>query len=218
MVRPLGYPPPCHPTRRMDPITTNGQHIRAFMVTTFSTHKKSHCQAARRNTQTLLDRTATVFDWTGLGLHTGSRLGEYGQSKPEKGSAFARVPQGPCAGQALAFVKRRFRLFRRRRPLSEPYHPPRRTRPRRNFPRNFPIRQERHQPQRPKIHPCYELFPVPHRTVFIHFTTSTRPGRPIGVPTTPAPSFSSQEKTSNTLCALPAKQHTPTPPITCAST
>jgi hypothetical protein len=68
-------------------------------------------QAARHNIQTLLERTAAVFDWTGLGLHTGSRLGEYGQSKPEKGSAFARVPQGPCAGQALAFVKEDFVYF-----------------------------------------------------------------------------------------------------------
>jgi hypothetical protein len=45
--------------------------------------------AAQRDMQTLLGRTAAIFDWTGLGLHTGSRLGEYGQSKPEKGSPFA---------------------------------------------------------------------------------------------------------------------------------
>jgi hypothetical protein len=65
--------------------------------------------AARHDIQTLLGRTAAVFDWTGLGLHTGSRLlGKYGQSKPEKGSAFARVPQGPCEGQALAFIQEDF--------------------------------------------------------------------------------------------------------------
>jgi hypothetical protein len=64
--------------------------------------------AARHDIQTLLGRTAAVFDWTGLGLHTGSRLGEYGQSKPEKGSPFARVPQGPCKGQALAFILQDF--------------------------------------------------------------------------------------------------------------
>ena len=67
--------------------------------------------AATHDQQTLLGRTAAIFDWTGLGLHTGSRLGEYGQSKTEKGSPFARVPQGPNAGQALAFVKEDFLYF-----------------------------------------------------------------------------------------------------------
>jgi hypothetical protein len=67
--------------------------------------------AAQHDLQTLLGRTAAIFDWTGLGLHTGSRLGEYGQSKPEKGSPFARVPQGPCAGQALAFIREDFLYF-----------------------------------------------------------------------------------------------------------
>jgi hypothetical protein len=64
--------------------------------------------AALHDLQTQLGRTAAIFDWTGLGLHTGSRLSEYGQSKPEKGSPFARVPQGPCKGQALAFMKEDF--------------------------------------------------------------------------------------------------------------
>jgi hypothetical protein len=64
--------------------------------------------AALHDLQTQLGRTAAIFDWTGLGLHTGSRLSEYGQSKPEKGSPFARVPQGPCKGQALAFTKEDF--------------------------------------------------------------------------------------------------------------
>jgi hypothetical protein len=41
-------------------------------------------------------------------LHTGSWLAKHGQSKPEKTSPFARVPQGPCAGQAIAFVKEDF--------------------------------------------------------------------------------------------------------------
>jgi hypothetical protein len=56
--------------------------------------------------QTLLGRTAAILDWTGLGLglHTGSRLAEYGRSKPVKGSPFTRVPQDPCTGQALTFI------------------------------------------------------------------------------------------------------------------
>jgi hypothetical protein len=67
--------------------------------------------AAKLDMQTLLGRTAAIFDWTGLGLHTGSRLGEYGQSKRQKNSPFARVPQGPCAGQALAFIREDFSYF-----------------------------------------------------------------------------------------------------------
>jgi hypothetical protein len=63
------------------------------------------------NCQTLLGRTAAILHWTGLGLHTGSWLAKHGQSKPKKGSPFAQVPQGPCAGQALAFVKEDFLCY-----------------------------------------------------------------------------------------------------------
>jgi hypothetical protein len=79
-----------------------------FTFAIFDQLHASVTAAARHDIQTLLGRTAAVFDWTGLGLHTGSRLGEYGQSKPEKGSPFARVPQGPCQGQALAFIEEDF--------------------------------------------------------------------------------------------------------------
>jgi len=49
-----------------------------------------------------------VFDWSATGVHTGSRLGEYGQSKSQKGSPFATVPMnkdaGDWAGTPLAFI------------------------------------------------------------------------------------------------------------------
>jgi hypothetical protein len=40
-----------------------------------------------------------IFDWTRLGLFTGSRLGEYGQSRRSKGSRFNTVPQSIDAGE-----------------------------------------------------------------------------------------------------------------------
>jgi hypothetical protein len=91
----------CKPQKKKEPFT--------FAI--FDFLHKGVSAAAMYDRQTLLGRTAAVFDWTGLGLHTGSRLAEYGQSKPEKGSPFARVPQGPCAGQALAFVKEDFLYY-----------------------------------------------------------------------------------------------------------
>jgi hypothetical protein len=91
----------CKPQKKKEPFT--------FAIFDFLHQGVS--TAAQYDRQTLLGRTAAVFDWTGLGLHTGSRLAEYGQSKPEKGSPFARVPQGPCAGQALAFIKEDFLYY-----------------------------------------------------------------------------------------------------------
>jgi hypothetical protein len=58
---------------------------------------------------------AAVLDFCRLGLHTGSRLGEYGQSKPGPGNAFARVPNdenaGPWAGMPLAFTRDDFTFY-----------------------------------------------------------------------------------------------------------
>ncbi len=70
-----------------------------------------HTQVTRRaslDPSTHLDRLAAVFDWLALGLHTGSRLGEYGQSKPSKKSLFAKVPAGPRAGDPIAFMRSDF--------------------------------------------------------------------------------------------------------------
>lgn len=69
----------------------------------------------RHNATVLLTRKAAVLDWTGLGLHTGSRIGEYGQSKPTKKEPFARVPNttdaGEWAGTPLAFIRADFTFF-----------------------------------------------------------------------------------------------------------
>jgi hypothetical protein len=70
-----------------------------------------HCHVdylASLDPATSLDRTAAVFDWLALGLHTGSRLGEYGQSKPSKKHLFATVPAGPHTGEPLAFMRSDF--------------------------------------------------------------------------------------------------------------
>ena len=58
---------------------------------------------------------AAIFDWTRLGVFTGSRLSEYGQSKPRKGELFAMVPNsqhtGPWANLPLAFIADDFSLY-----------------------------------------------------------------------------------------------------------
>jgi hypothetical protein len=62
-----------------------------------------------------LSKEAAILDWMGLGIHTGSRLGEYGQSKPTKGEPFATVPNnddaGEWAGTPLAFIRDDFEFY-----------------------------------------------------------------------------------------------------------
>lgn len=69
----------------------------------------------RHDATVLLNRKAAVLDWTGLGLHTGSRIGEYGQSKPTKKEPFAKVPNtreaGEWANTPLAFIREDFQYF-----------------------------------------------------------------------------------------------------------
>lgn len=56
-----------------------------------------------------------VSDWTHLGVLTGSRLGEYGQSKPQRGQLFATIPRcldaGEWAGMPLAFIRADFSFY-----------------------------------------------------------------------------------------------------------
>lgn len=56
-----------------------------------------------------------VYDIERLALYTGSRLAEYGQSKVQKGSRFARIPNTPAAGVwanlPLAFMEGDFTFF-----------------------------------------------------------------------------------------------------------
>jgi hypothetical protein len=69
----------------------------------------------QHNNLVFLSKAFAVFDWMGLGIHTGSRLGEYGQSKPKAGEPFATVPNSTdareWAGTPLAFVREDFQFF-----------------------------------------------------------------------------------------------------------
>jgi hypothetical protein len=64
---------------------------------------------------TFISPLHSIFDWTRLGLFTGSRLGEYGQSRRTKGSRYNTVPQsidaGAWAGSSIAFIAADFTFF-----------------------------------------------------------------------------------------------------------
>jgi hypothetical protein len=64
---------------------------------------------------TFVGPIAAVFDWTRLGVFTGSRLGEYGQSRRPKNTRFNTVPKsidaGEWAGRALAFLQEDFTFY-----------------------------------------------------------------------------------------------------------
>jgi hypothetical protein len=68
-----------------------------------------------RDPSRLLDLLPAIYDWTRLGIFTGSRLGEYGQSKLCFGELFATVPMCPDAGEwagtPLAFICEDFSSF-----------------------------------------------------------------------------------------------------------
>ena len=72
-------------------------------------------QAVSANPEAFLHRSCAVHNWTSLGVFTGSRVGEYAQSKPTKGVPFARIPlnedAGVWAGQPLAFIREDFSFF-----------------------------------------------------------------------------------------------------------
>lgn len=63
----------------------------------------------------LLEWLPTIYNWSHLGCFTGSRLGEYGQSKPKPGEPFAMVSHcadaREWAGMPLAFVRDDFTFY-----------------------------------------------------------------------------------------------------------
>lgn len=63
----------------------------------------------RHDGTVFIQKDFAVINFSALGLHTGSRLGEYGQSKPMKGEPFATVPMssdaGEWAGMPIAFIR-----------------------------------------------------------------------------------------------------------------
>ena len=73
------------------------------------------CARRKTDSNVFLSAEWAVFDWSGAGIHTGSRLGEYGQSKPKKGVPFAMVPMtedaGDWAGTPLAFIQADFTFY-----------------------------------------------------------------------------------------------------------
>jgi hypothetical protein len=69
----------------------------------------------QHNNLVFISKAFTIFDWMGLGIHPGSRLSKYGQSKPEASEPFATVPNstdaGKWAGTHLAFICEDFQFF-----------------------------------------------------------------------------------------------------------
>lgn len=72
---------------------------------------------ARQDGSYFLSVEYAVYDWMRLCLLTGSRLGEYGQSKPSKKNPIARVPMdtnaGEWAGKPIAFIFEDFNYYDR---------------------------------------------------------------------------------------------------------
>ncbi|MGH3054150.1 MAG: hypothetical protein ACRDL7_04130, partial [Gaiellaceae bacterium] len=66
-----------------------------------------------------LDIDAAVFDWTRLGIFTGSRLSEYAQGKVPSGQLFATIPKNKAAGkwggQPIAFLREDFTFYNKGR-------------------------------------------------------------------------------------------------------
>jgi hypothetical protein len=64
---------------------------------------------------TFLRREYAVYDWTRLGIFTGSRVAEYAQTRLKKGIRYNVIPTsddaGIWAGQALAFLRDDFIFY-----------------------------------------------------------------------------------------------------------
>ena len=71
--------------------------------------------ASCRPLQIFLSKEYACYDWTRLGLFTGSRIGEYGQSKIPMGVRYAAVPltqyPGIWAGTSIAFIESDFTFY-----------------------------------------------------------------------------------------------------------
>lgn len=74
------------------------------------------CEQEKHGASFFLSKEFAVLDWTRLGVLTGSRISEYGQSgKLRKGEPFSIVPRseeaGQWAGQPIAFIRADFTYF-----------------------------------------------------------------------------------------------------------
>jgi hypothetical protein len=74
-----------------------------------------HLQEQPDPMDTFLSKDFAVFDWTRLGLFTGSRVSEYAQTRLRAGTRFNTIPQtrdaGIWQGQALAFLRADFTFY-----------------------------------------------------------------------------------------------------------
>ena len=88
----------------------------SFLTQIFDQMRNQTLAAFTADVSSFLDKTAAVFDFCRLGIHTGSRLGEYGQGlATHDSSKFAQVPKFPdaCewAGTPLAFMASDFTFY-----------------------------------------------------------------------------------------------------------
>jgi hypothetical protein len=81
----------------------------------------SHLHSQSDDLDTFLRVEYTVYDWTRLGLFTGSRVAEYAQTRLKKGIRYNVIPRtkdaGIWAGQALAFIRDDFTFYDARHTL-----------------------------------------------------------------------------------------------------
>jgi hypothetical protein len=86
--------------------------------------KSKEINSSTDSSGTFISPLHAIFDWMCLGLFTGSRLGEYGQSWRTKGSWYNTVPQsinaGKWAGTSIAFIAADFIFFTFNLPFLNP--------------------------------------------------------------------------------------------------
>jgi hypothetical protein len=79
-------------------------------------------QLAASDTRGVISESAAVYDWCRFGLFTGSRLGEFAQSKPPKGAPadwYAAIPNSndvprEWRGRPIAFIEEDFSFYTKR--------------------------------------------------------------------------------------------------------
>jgi hypothetical protein len=71
--------------------------------------------SAKDSSESFVTVVYAVYDWTRLGLFTGSRVSEYAQTRLKAGIRYNTIPQIPdagiWAGQPLAFVRADFMFY-----------------------------------------------------------------------------------------------------------
>jgi hypothetical protein len=83
----------------------------------------NHLSSKSDDLDTFLRREHAVYDWTRLGIFTGSRVAEYAQTRLKKGIRYNVIPTsadaGAWAGQALAFLRDDFTFYDNQHTLIE---------------------------------------------------------------------------------------------------